>query len=249
MEISFKGQLAFVTGGTRGIGAAVARGILDSGGKVVITGTGGDRPDWAGGLPSGMKDSVHYYRLDFLEPGWEGALDGIVERHPDISVCVNNAGINIISDIRRVKMDDLDKVLRVDLAAPAMVISRVSGQMAKNGYGRIVNISSIFGIKSRAERSSYSAAKAGLIGQTRGAALDLAAEGVLVNAVAPGFVETDLTKKILGEKGMKEIIGRIPVGRMASPEDIVPAVLFLASGLNTYITGQVLTADGGFIIG
>jgi 3-oxoacyl-[acyl-carrier protein] reductase len=120
--------------------------------------------------------------------------------------------------------------------------------MTERKYGRIVNISSIFGVGSRAGRSSYSASKSGLIGQTRAIALDLAKDNILVNAVCPGFVLTDLTRRVLGEKGMEEVAGQIPLGRLAETSDIAPAVLFLASPLNTYITGQTLIVDGGYLV-
>jgi 3-oxoacyl-[acyl-carrier protein] reductase len=185
--------------------------------------------------------------LDFSKEAWINRLEEITRHHPDISVCINNAGINIVSDIREVKPEDLRKILEVNLAAPAIIISQLAKPMTQKGYGRIVNISSIFGIGSRAGRSSYSAAKSGLIGQTRAVALDLAKDNILVNALCPGFVLTDLTRQVLGEKGMEEVSGQIPMGRLAQTTDIVPAVLFLASPLNTYITGQTLIVDGGYL--
>ena len=250
LAISFQDQFVLVTGGTRGIGAAIAREIVACQGNVIITGTGAEPPAWLLQLPDKLPNQiVNYQQLDFTEAGWSERFDEIIDRYPGISVCINNAAINIVSDIRQVRLEDLRKVLEVDLIAPAMIVSCLAPLMAAKGYGRIVNISSIFGIGSHAGRSSYSAAKAGLIGQTRACALDLAADGILVNVVCPGFVATDLTRRVLGEQGMLEIAKRIPIGRLADPVDIVPSVLFLASKLNTYITGQVLVVDGGYLVG
>lgn len=249
LNISFENQIVLVTGGTRGIGAAIAKGIINCEGNCIITGTGSKEPKWILDYNKRFYNQfITYKQLYFSTTDWLDKLDQIVEEFPDISVCINNAGINIISDIRDVTGNDIRKILEVNLVAPSMVISQISPQMVKNNYGRIVNISSIFGVESRAGRSSYSASKAGLIGQTKAIALDLAKEDILVNAVCPGFVKTDLTEKILGKKGMADIVERIPVGRLAEPSDIVTAVLFLASDLNTYITGQTLVVDGGYLV-
>jgi 3-oxoacyl-[acyl-carrier protein] reductase len=190
---------------------------------------------------------MHFRQLDFSSQDWTQRLEQIVVDYPAISVCVNNAGINIISDIREVNPIELRKVIEVNLIAPALITSVISKIMTKNKYGRIVNISSIFGISSRGGRSSYSASKSGLIGQTRAVALDLAKDNILVNAFCPGFIQTELTRKILGNVGIEEVKKDIPLGRLAETKDIVPGILFLASKLNTYITGQTLIADGGYL--
>jgi 3-oxoacyl-[acyl-carrier protein] reductase len=128
-----------------------------------------------------------------------------------------------------------------------MISSIVSTHMIKNQYGRIINISSIFGEVSKEKRSNYSSSKAGLIGQTQAIALDLAPHGILVNSVGPGFIGTDLTKKVLGEKGIKEMTSQVPLGRLGEPKEISTIVLFLASSQNSFITGQNIIADGGFL--
>ncbi|MDX1521504.1 MAG: SDR family oxidoreductase [Anaerolineae bacterium] len=250
LSISFKDQTILVTGGTRGIGEAIAREAIACQGNVIITGTGSEPPVWLTEIAEATPDqAIDYQQINFAEAGWTNRLDDIAAHYPNISTCINNAAINIISDIREVKLADLRKILEVNLVAPAMITSRLAQSMTKAGYGRFVNISSIFGVESRVMRSSYSASKAGLIGQTRAVALDLAPDGILVNAVCPGFVATDLTRQVLGQDGMAEVSTRIPVGHLADPADIVPPVLFLASRLNTYITGQVLVADGGYLVG
>jgi len=247
LQLSFKGQTVLVTGGTRGIGKAVAKAVSAAGGQAIITGTGSTPPPWLEDLDH--RGEIHYRQLDLAEETWTTVLDSIIADFPSIGICINNAGINIVDDIRDVRQEDLDQVLRVNLQAPATIVSRLAPRMAAKGYGRIVNIASIFGIGSRAGRSSYSASKAGLIGLTKAVALDLATDGILVNAVCPGFIATDLTRRVLGEQGMAEMALRVPLGRLAEPEEIVPSILFLASNLNTYITGQVLVVDGGYLAG
>ncbi|MCP5104488.1 MAG: SDR family oxidoreductase [bacterium] len=249
LNISFENQSVFVTGGTRGIGETIVKELAACKADVIFTGTGSEPPQWLTWLGNKFpRQTITYHQLDFSETTWENHLDTIIGQYPVISVCINNAGINVVSDIRRVNPDDLRKVLEVNLTAPAIITSYLARGMAKKGYGRIVNISSIFGVGSRAGRSSYSASKSGLIGQTRACALDLAKDNILVNAVCPGFVLTDLTRRVLGEEGMKEVAQQIPVGRLAETKDIVPSILFLASGLNTYITGQALIVDGGYLV-
>ncbi len=249
LEISFEGRTILVTGGTRGIGEAIAREAVACRGNVIITGTSSNPPNWLSKLQTqDTNQIIDYQQLNFSENDWLERLDQIVTQYPDISVCINNAAINIVSDIRQVSETDLRNVLEANLVAPALITSRVAHGMTNKGYGRIVNISSIFGVGSRVGRSNYSASKSGLIGQTRAVALDLAPDGILVNAVCPGFVLTDLTYQNLGDAGIAEVSQQIPVGRLAQPKDIVPSVLFLSSQLNTYITGQTLIVDGGYLV-
>jgi len=248
-NISFNDQWILIIGGTRGIGKAIAQGFLSCGGNVIVTGTGKNRPKWVVDTEKEYQNQhIIYKTIDFTSKSLKNDLNKLSNEFSNISVCVNNAGTNIISDIRKVKHEDLSKLIQINLIGPALVTSFISRSMSKRKYGRIVNISSIFGIVSRKERSSYSATKSGLIGQTRACALDLAEDGILVNCVCPGFVKTELTQKVLGEKGIAEISREIPLGRLAETSDIVPAVLFLCSRLNTYITGQTIIVDGGFVV-
>lgn len=248
LKISYKDQLVFITGGTRGIGAEIVKEIAACEGNIIFTGTCEIAPEWLSELEKQYpQQTIKYVKMDFTDSQWIDELKKLIDCYPDISVCINNAGINIVSDIRDVQIEDLKKVLEVNLVTPAIITSYISCIMTLKKYGRIVNISSIFGITSRLGRSTYSASKFGLIGQTKACALDLAKDNILVNAVCPGFTLTDLTKRTLGEEGIKQVSKEIPVGRLAKPEEIVPAVLFLASDLNTYITGQTLIVDGGLL--
>ena len=188
-----------------------------------------------------------YYQLELGTDRWENQIDNIINENNNISVCINNAGINKISEIDEIDTDDLREILEINLLAPIVITAKISKIMKHNQYGRIVNVSSIFGISSKIGRSSYSASKAGLIGQTKTAALELAGDNILANAVCPGFTRTDLTEQTLGDEGIREISKTIPLGRLAEPHEIASAILFLASGLNTYITGQTLIVDGGYL--
>lgn len=248
-KISFENQLVLITGGTRGIGANIVKKVVESCGDVIFTGTGICEPDWLEPLKRKYKKrKIEYISLDFTKSQWIDRFSDYFENIPEISVCINNAGINVISDIRNINIEDVENVVDVNLIAPAIITSKISKKMTLCGYGRIVNISSVYGIGSRSGRSTYSATKFGLIGQTKACALDLANSNILVNAVCPGFTLTDLTSQVLGKKGIEEIETRIPIGRLAETAEIVPAVLFLASSLNTYITGQTLVVDGGYLI-
>jgi len=248
MEITYKDQTVLITGGTRGIGAEIVKAIAAANGIVIFTGTSKFHPQW---LDSESKNyntaRFKYYQLELGTDRWENQIDNIISENGNISVCINNAGINRISEIDEIETADLREILEVNLLAPIVITSKLSKRMQQNQYGRIVNVSSIFGLTSKIGRSSYSASKAGLIGQTKTAALELAGSNILVNAICPGFTKTDLTEQTLGAEGIKEISKTIPLGRLAEPHEIASAILFLASSMNTYITGQTLVVDGGYL--
>ena len=163
-------------------------------------------------------------------------------------VVVNNAGINIIDEIYNIKDQDIEKIIRINLTIPAQIIKLTSRRMIKRRKGKIINISSIFGSISKSKRASYSSSKSGLIGLTKASALDLAKYNILVNSVSPGFIDTKLTKKILGKNLMKKIKNQIPLKKIAKPDEIIPYIIFLSSDNNNYITGQNCVIDGGFVV-
>lgn len=171
-----------------------------------------------------------------------------IKKLKKIDILINNAGINKISSIQNLDEKNLKKILNVNLLAPILLTKIVSKKMIKRKSGSVINIGSIFGHISKSQRSSYSAAKAGLEGFTKAASLDLAKYGILVNSVCPGFVKTDLTKKILGLNKIKQLEKEIPLGRLSSSEEIVNLIIFLSSNKNTYITGQSFIIDGGFVV-
>lgn len=249
MDIEFHNKTVLITGATRGIGKELAHDFQRLGANLILTGT---RPDQIKKLNEDFekennKQNIKYYCADFSN---EGSLLNFIQelrKYERIDVCVNNAGINRISCIYDAPFTDWDDILNVNLRAPFVILHDVSQIMKRSGYGRIVNIASIFGVISKEKRAIYSSSKSGLVGLTRAAALDLAPYNILVNCVSPGFVLTELTERILTEEEIKDLTARIPLGRMAVPEDISKAILFLSSDLNTYITGQNIIVDGGYV--
>lgn len=241
MKIDFSGKIALVTGGTKGIGRQIATDLMRLGADVYVTGRSQEARDWLHG------GSRRYLAVDFTDrEDTERFLDR-VSKLERIDVCINNAGINRINSIDETLVEDWDDISAVNLDAPFLVTRAVSRIMKANRYGRIINISSIFGVISKPKRSLYSMSKFGLRGLTISSALDLAPHNILVNSVSPGFVMTDLTQRILDPVEMERLAGEVPMGRFAQPEEISRAVLFLASDLNSYITGQNLIIDGGFV--
>ena len=228
MEISFEDKIALVTGSSRGIGKQIADDIESLGGEVIRT----------------SRDNLDFTNDDSIA----NFLSWLTNNYDRIDILVNNAGINIVDDISYYCWKDFKQLVDVNLKGTFAISRSVSHMMKKHKYGRIVNISSIYGVVSAPMRSVYSMTKAGIIGFTRGMALDLAKYNILVNAVSPGFTATDLTVSILGEDGMLEKRKEIPLGRLASPKDISNIVLFLCSDLNQYITGQNIIVDGGYVI-
>ena len=170
----------------------------------------------------------------------------IHDEQGEIDVLINNAGVNKIDSIQDVAEDDWDWINNVNLRGPFLLTRAVSKIMKNQGYGRMVNIASIFGVVSKAKRAAYSTTKWGLVGFTKAVALDLAPNNILVNAVSPGFVDTELTRRILGEKEIEKLVDTIPQKRLADAGEIAKTVVFLSSHHNTYITGQNIIVDGGF---
>ena len=225
-----------MTGGTRGIGAAIARVLVEAGHRVIVTGTSS-----AGQAPQGCQ----YLACDFTH---RAALTAFAEEMAarDLAVLVNNAGINEVAPLEEYDAETFERLHQVNVTAPFILCSAVVPGMRKRRFGRIVNITSIFSVVSKAGRAAYSASKAGLVGLSRALALEVAADNVLVNCLAPGFVDTALTRHILGAGQIRHLAARIPIGRLAQPEEIAQWVRFLASEENTYLTGQNLLVDGGF---
>lgn len=161
-------------------------------------------------------------------------------------ILINNAGMNVIKDVESILDQDIENVNQVNLVAPLKLIQHVVQIMKKNRYGRIVNISSIWGVRSKEKRTLYSMSKFGIIGQTKALARELGEFNILVNAVCPGFTATDLTMESLREEELAEIKKQIPLQRLATPSEIAKSVKFLVSDENSYVTGQTLVVDGGF---
>jgi 3-oxoacyl-[acyl-carrier protein] reductase len=243
MHLDFTGRRALVTGGTRGIGAAIVDALLDAGCTVIATGTSAQRIAEAQRSAAGR--DIEYVAADFSVPG---EAESFAERMrlERLDVLVNNAGINRLALIGDLQMDDWDAIVRVNLRGPTLLCRALAPGMAERGYGRIVNICSIFGNVSRSQRVAYTTSKAGLLGMTRTVALDYARRNVLSNAVSPGFIATELTTTILTPAQRRELAEATPLGRLGQPAEIARAVLFLSSEENSFTTGQQLIVDGGF---
>lgn len=248
MRIDFEGRVVLVTGATRGIGKQIALDFAELGAELILTGTHKDQIEMLNrNIEKSRNLREKYYCVDFTDPASTGTFLAELREYDRIDVCVNNAGINRIEYVDKTKIEDWDDILSVNLKAPFLIIREVSKIMKKNGYGRIINISSIFGVISREKRTIYSASKFGLRGLTIASSNELARHNILVNTVSPGFVLTELTKIILSEQEMAELVAQVPARRFATPEEISKAVLFLASSFNTYITGQNIIVDGGYV--
>ena len=228
---------ALVTGATRGIGLAVAEKLIEQGYEVLSTGTQKN--------PKTAKGS-DYKQVDFTsEVSIKNFLSFLGNSNFDI--LVNNAGINHIDKFTEIKEDDFNRILDVNLKAPFLISQEVVKKMKESNWGRIINVTSIFSKVSKESRASYSASKFALDGLTAAMSAELSSSNILINSVSPGFIETDLTKNILGRAGIKEIQKSIPIGRLGSVEEIASFIAWLVSEENTYISGQNLVIDGGFI--
>ena len=224
---------ALVTGGTRGIGEAIAVRLAADGLEVTITGSRVD---------SRQSTGFAYVAVDFSD---RTATEDFA-RDLEFDVLVNNAGINRIAPFADIDPADFDVVQEVNVRAPMLLCRAAVPYMRSRGWGRIVNISSIFGTISREQRASYSASKFALDGLTAALAAEVAADGILANCVAPGFVDTDLTRRVVGEAGMRELTESVPAKRLAEPREIAALVAWLAGPENTYVSGQNMVIDGGF---
>ncbi len=246
MHIDLENKTVVVTGGTRGIGAATVEAFLESGARVYATGTDLQVLNELNESAKSKTKPVEYLYLDFTLPDSVSECLGILSKLDRIDVLVNNAGVNKINPIDEIAEEDWDWINAVNLRGPFLITKMFAKKMKEQKSGRIVNISSIFGVVSKEKRAAYSTTKWGLIGLTKAIALDLAPDNILVNVVSPGFVDTELTRRVLGEEGIDELVGKIPQLRLANCKEIAKTVLFLASEHNTYITGQNIIVDGGF---
>ena len=244
LHLDFSEKNIIVTGGTRGIGKAIATQFLINGGHVTITGTKFInvtklKKDWG-------FEKISYQRVDFLQKESVSTFLEWINNQEKIDILVNNAGINKVDKNIDSKTSDFENLIDVNLKGPYLVCREVSSLMKKNKYGRIVNISSIWGSITRSGRSLYSTSKFGLVGLTKTLAVELAAHGILVNAVSPGFTMTELTKKTNSKKEIEDLQNIIPIKRLAEPIEIARLILFITSEMNTYLTGQNIIIDGGY---
>ena len=240
---SLTGRVAIVTGASRGIGKAVAQALAAEGATVIINYNGSAEAAEAVAedirSQGGMAEAVKCNVADFTES--EAFVKAVTEKYGRVDILVNNAGITRDNLIVRMTEEEFNAVLDTNLKGAFHMIRHLTKTFMKQRYGKIINISSVSGIAGNAGQANYSASKAGLIGLTKSVARELASRNVCVNAVAPGFIRTDM----LPEAVQDNAVGQIPLKKMGRPEDVAQAVLFLAGDASDYITGQVLCVDGG----
>ena len=244
---SLDGQIALVTGASRGIGRAVALALAGEGAEVVVNYA--SSPEAAEAVVAEIQakgGSAYALKADVSD---EASVDDLIKtvltRSERIDVLVNNAGITRDGLLMRMKTEDWQAVINLNLTGVFLCTRAVSRPMLKQRSGRIINITSVVGLMGNAGQANYAAAKAGVVGLTRSSAKEMASRGITVNAVAPGFIATDMTKDLAADA----ILSAIPLGRFGSPDQVAGAVRFLAADpAAAYITGQVLQVDGGMVM-
>jgi 3-oxoacyl-[acyl-carrier protein] reductase len=244
VEINLENKTALVTGGTRGIGKAIVDELLQSGAKVFATGTNVAQIKKLNKANKNLQ--LTYLQLNLSDS--DNVKDFISKtlELTDVDILINNAGINIVSGADKTTDESFLQIQEVNVHGPFLLAQAFGKQMIKRNWGRIVNISSIWGVVTRPGRLSYSASKMALLGINKTLAVEWAKNNVLVNAVSPGFTLTELTKTTNTEEELNIIKNKIPQNRLALPEEIAKGVLFLSSNLNSYIVGQNLIIDGGY---
>ena len=245
MELDFEGRTALVTGASRGIGHRIAADLAACGARLIVTSTSADARD---ALLDEFGPHTEHFAVDFADAGARSSFLDRVRGLAELHVLVNNAATTRHGPMEQASEDDWDATQDVDLKAPFLLSQAAAEVMKRGGYGRMVNIASIWAHQTMANRALYTAAKFGLRGMTMSFAVELARYNILVNTVAPGFTLTDMVRTNYTREQIAHVESRIPLGRLADVGDISGAVLFLASGLNRYITGQSLVVDGGYTI-
>ena len=247
--MTMKESVALVTGGSRGIGRAICLELARQGASVAV--------NYAGNEQAALETveacralgaQAEAFRADGSDPAaCEELVKAVKDRFGRLDILVNNAGITRDGLLMTAKAEDFDKVLDTNLKGAYFCMKAASKVMMRQRYGRIVSMSSVVGLRGNAGQTSYAASKAGILGLTKAAAKELATRGVTVNAVAPGFIDTDMTA-VLPENAKNAMLSTIPMGHPGAPEDVAKAVAFFARPESAYITGQVLCVDGGMAV-
>jgi 3-oxoacyl-[acyl-carrier protein] reductase len=240
------GKKALVTGASRGIGRAIAERFIAEGAEV--WGIGTREPDDLAGRMSRAEGKFHWITADLGNlANVEGIVNGMVKEADGFDILVNNAGITRDNLSFRMTLEDFQKVLDVNLTAVFLISRTVGRDMIRRRQGAIINMSSVVGVHGNGGQANYASSKAGLIGLTKSLAQETAGRGVRVNAIAPGYITSDMTVS-MSEESRAKMMSAIPLKRAGTPEDVAEAALFLASDSASYITGQVLSVDGGMFM-
>lgn len=243
------GKVALVTGASRGIGKAIACKLAREGAKVIINYNGSkEKAEAVKSEIEAAGGQAEVYQCDVSDyTACETFIQTVIKEEGSLDILVNNAGITKDGLLMKMSEEDFDKVLDTNLKGAFNTIRFASRQMLRQKGGRIINMSSVVGVSGNAGQANYAASKAGVIGLTKAAARELASRGITVNAIAPGFIETDMTD-VLSDKVKEAFEAQIPLGHFGKPEDVAAAAAFLASEEARYITGQVLHVDGGMVM-
>ena len=249
-DLTLKGEVVIVTGGTAGIGKAIALSYAQHGAHVVIIGTHVQRGELAKEeiQREAQSESVEFVAVDVSKtPDVKEVIAGLVSRLGKVDVLVNNAGITRDKLLLRMEEEDWDSVMSVNVKSCYNLTKALARTMMKARKGKIINISSVIGLTGNAGQVNYAASKAAIIGLTKALAKELAPRNIQVNCIAPGFIETPMTEMLTQEQ-KKEILATIPLSRMGEAKEVAHLALFLGSYLSDYITGQVFVIDGGMVI-
>jgi NAD(P)-dependent dehydrogenase (short-subunit alcohol dehydrogenase family) len=248
-QTSLTERVAIITGGARGIGAAVARKLLADGGTVAITGLPSDQERAAtlrASLQPELAERLSFHQGDVGEfADCERVVAEVIAKRGHVDILVNNAGITQDKTIRKMTIAEWEAVLRVNLSGPFYMTKAVFGHMLDRGFGRIVNMSSVVGLAGNFGQANYASSKAGLLGLTKTTALEGASHNVTANAVAPGFVATDMVAA-MPPAVLEAAVKRTPVGRLAEPDEVAHLIRFLVDDRSGYVTGTVVSINGGW---
>jgi 3-oxoacyl-[acyl-carrier protein] reductase len=247
--MSLSGHVAFVTGASQGIGRACALRLAKEGASVAVAARNQEKLNELVREIASAGGNAGAFPLDVAdEEQIKSAIKAAIAQFGKIDILVNNAGITRDQLVMRMKRADWDAVLQTNLTSAYFSIQQVIGSMLKQRWGRIINVSSVFGQMGQAGQANYAASKAGLIGMTMAIAREVGSRNITCNAIAPGFIETPMTAA-LGDEFKQNAAKQIPIGRVGTPEDVAAAVAFLASDDASYITGHVLSVNGGMLMG
>ncbi len=248
-ELGIKGKFALITGSARGIGRCIAEKLAEEGSSLIITDINEEMARKTADEIS-KKYKVETYALKHdvsSEESTKKVVDNIVMKYSRVDILINNAGITKDARLMMMPKSSWDLVISINLTGAFLCTKYISKQMLKQNSGSIVNIASVVGIMGNVGQANYSASKAGLIGLTKTTAKELSTRGITVNAIAPGYIHSDMTE-VLSEEVSQKMMERIPLNKYGTPEEVADAVLFLVSNRAKYITGQVLNVDGGMIM-